>query len=97
MSSDRVRVTDWDKRAVSVLLISSIDATDVWLSSKLTLYETSFTWSSKCAASVFNISASLCWKQQDDLCASTLESVLEVEEGGQLLVRSSGVGTVIDG
>ncbi|XP_029689527.1 uncharacterized protein isoform X2 [Takifugu rubripes] len=50
------------------------DATDVWLSSTLTLHETSFTWSSICAASLFNISASLCWRLQDHLCTSTLGS-----------------------
>ncbi|XP_056896840.1 uncharacterized protein LOC130530028 isoform X1 [Takifugu flavidus] len=57
------------------------DATDVWLSSTLTLHETSFTWSSICAASLFNISASLCWRLQDHLCTSTLGSPrLKVEE-----------------
>lgn len=90
-------VIDWVKHAASVFLTSSADATDVWLSSTLTLHETSFTWSSKCAASLFNISASLCWRLHDHLCASTLESPrLKVEEGDQLLVRSSMV-SVIDG
>lgn len=80
-----------------MFLTSSADATDVWLSSTLTLHETSLTWSSKCAASLFNISASLCWRLQDHLCTSTLASPrLKVEEGEQLLVRFSMV-SVIDG
>lgn len=74
---------------------SSADAKDVWLSSTVVLYEASFTWSSICAASLYNISASLCWRLQDHQCISTLESPrLKVEEGGQLLVRSSMVSVI---
>lgn len=69
--------------------MSPADAADAWLSSTVTLYETSIKWNSKCPASDFNISASLCWRRHAHLCTSTLETSLKVEKGEQLLVRSS--------
>lgn len=74
----------------SVLLMSSADATDVWLSSTFKLYQASLVLELKCKASDFNISASLCWRQHDHLCTSTPETGLTGKEAGRNLVRSSG-------
>nr|APM87157.1 interleukin 17 receptor E [Larimichthys crocea] len=61
------------------------DVTDVWSSSNVTLYESHFTWRSKCPASDFSVSASLCWKQQEHLCTPVLNSTLKGEVRGELL------------
>ncbi|XP_032376889.1 uncharacterized protein LOC116692581 [Etheostoma spectabile] len=59
---------------------SLADVTDVWLSSEITLYESSLKWSSECPASDLRISASLCWRQHEHLCTPDLNSVLENEK-----------------
>ncbi|XP_070767040.1 uncharacterized protein [Enoplosus armatus] len=65
------------------------DVRDIWLSSKVTLYESSFSWSSKCPAGDLKISASLCWRQHEHLCTSVLNSTLKEKEGGANLIYST--------
>lgn len=64
----------------------SADATDVWRSSEVVLYETSLIWKSKCPASGLNISAALCWKLHEHLCTPSPSSELTEAGGGQHLV-----------
>ncbi|XP_076596211.1 uncharacterized protein LOC143326518 [Chaetodon auriga] len=65
------------------------DARDVWLSSEVTLYESSLTWKSVCPASDLKISASLCWRQHQHLCTPVPNSTLEEKEGGRYLIYST--------
>ncbi|XP_067448739.1 uncharacterized protein [Thunnus thynnus] len=61
---------------------SFTDVQDVWNSSSITQYESSFTWDTKCLASDLDISASLCWKQYEHLCTPVLNSTLEGKDNG---------------
>ncbi|XP_042265800.1 uncharacterized protein LOC121896155 isoform X2 [Thunnus maccoyii] len=61
---------------------SFTDVQDVWNSSDITRYESSFTWHTKCLASDLDISASLCWKQYEHLCTPVLNSTLEGKDNG---------------
>lgn len=81
----------------SVLLMSSADAADVWLSSTFRLFPASLVLELKCKASDFNISASLCWRQHDHLCTSTPETGLAGTAAERNIVRSSGRMSLTDG
>ncbi|XP_028438745.1 uncharacterized protein LOC114558745 [Perca flavescens] len=72
---------------------SLADVRDVWLSSEVTLYESSLKWSSECPASDLRISASLCWRQHEHLCTPELNSTLEKEkeDGPDLIYNTSAV------
>lgn len=69
----------------------STDVRDVWLSSEVILYERSLIWKSKCPASNLNISASLCWRQQEHLCTAAPNSTLVEDGGGNQLVCLAGL------
>ncbi|XP_071780640.2 uncharacterized protein LOC139931127 [Centroberyx gerrardi] len=58
---------------------------DVWLSSEVTLFESSVAWSSECPASYLKPSASLCWRQDTHICTPVLNSTLEEREDRQYL------------
>lgn len=66
------------------------DVKDVWDSSEVTMYETSFVWKSKCPASDLNISASLCWRQQEHSCIPVSDCALQ-NIGGELIHNTSAV------
>ncbi|XP_068609505.1 uncharacterized protein [Brachionichthys hirsutus] len=68
---------------------SFTDARDVWLSSKVTLFESSLTWQSACPARDLDISAALCWRQHEHLCTLVPNSTLEDKGGGQDLTYST--------
>ncbi|KAK5894900.1 hypothetical protein CesoFtcFv8_011544 [Champsocephalus esox] len=68
---------------------SHTDVRDVWLSSEVSLYESSLNWSSKCPASDLNISASLCWRQNEKLCTPVLNSTLEDRKIGLNLIYNT--------
>ncbi|XP_029291692.1 LOW QUALITY PROTEIN: uncharacterized protein LOC115010921 [Cottoperca gobio] len=71
---------------------SLADVRDVWLSSQVTLYESSLEWSSECPASDLKISASLCWRQHEHLCTPVLNFTLEEkEERPNLIYDTSAV------
>nr|XP_033485006.1 uncharacterized protein LOC117258322 [Epinephelus lanceolatus]XP_033485007.1 uncharacterized protein LOC117258322 [Epinephelus lanceolatus] len=65
---------------------SLTDFRDVWPSSEVTLYESSLKWSSECPASNLNVSASLCWRQNEHLCIPVLNSTLQDEDDGTNLI-----------
>ncbi|KAK9514863.1 hypothetical protein VZT92_025549 [Zoarces viviparus] len=68
------------------------DVGDIWLSSEVTLRESSLTWSSLCSASDLKISASLCWRQHEHLCTPVLNSSLEeTDDGPDLVYNTSAV------
>uniref|UniRef100_A0A3Q2XKD5 SEFIR domain-containing protein n=1 Tax=Hippocampus comes TaxID=109280 RepID=A0A3Q2XKD5_HIPCM len=64
----------------------SADAGDAWLSSAVTLYESSLTWSSVCPARGFPVSASLCWRLGPDVCVPSPDSALPAREDGTDLI-----------
>ncbi|XP_010794220.1 interleukin-17 receptor E [Notothenia coriiceps] len=68
---------------------SHTDARDVWLSSEVSLYESSLNWSSECPASDLNISASLCWRQNEKLCTPVLNSTLEDRKVGRNMIYNT--------
>uniref|UniRef100_A0A8C3AEW5 Interleukin 17 receptor E n=1 Tax=Cyclopterus lumpus TaxID=8103 RepID=A0A8C3AEW5_CYCLU len=68
------------------------DVGDIWLSSEVTLHESSVTWSSPCSAGDLELSASLCWRRQEHLCTPVLNSTLqEMEDGADLMYNTSAV------
>ncbi|XP_054653783.1 uncharacterized protein LOC129193484 isoform X2 [Dunckerocampus dactyliophorus] len=62
------------------------DAQDVWLSSEVQLFESSFTWSAPCPARDLKLFASLCWRHHEHLCSPLPNSTLEGNEDGQKLI-----------
>lgn len=58
-----------------------MDVRDVWLTSRVTLYQRRLEWRSPCLIS--NISASLCWMQHEQ-CTPALNSTLEKNPGPPL-------------
>ncbi|CAJ1084918.1 interleukin-17 receptor C [Xyrichtys novacula] len=67
------------------------DVSDVWLSSKLTPYKSYLQWSSKCPASFFQISASLCWRQHEHVCTPVFNFSLPESKDGNLRYNISAV------
>nr|XP_020466421.1 interleukin-17 receptor E isoform X2 [Monopterus albus] len=65
------------------------DVADVWLSSNVTLYDSSVIWHSLCPASDLKISASLCWRQHEQLCTPVLNSTLKGQEDGTSLIYNT--------
>ncbi|KAM3618866.1 uncharacterized protein V6R79_026106 [Siganus canaliculatus] len=64
------------------------DVKDVWDSSEVTMYKTRFVWKSKCPD--LNISASLCWRQQEHSCIPVSDSTLQ-SINGALTFNTSAV------
>ncbi|XP_061529547.1 interleukin-17 receptor E isoform X1 [Phycodurus eques] len=67
------------------------DVEDVWLSSEVTLYESSLIWSAECPARGLLIFASLCWRHHEHLCTPLLNSSLEGQEEGSTLIYNTSV------
>ncbi|XP_068454380.1 interleukin-17 receptor E [Clinocottus analis] len=68
------------------------DVRDVWLSSVVTLHESSVTWSSLCSAGDLNLSTALCWRQHEHLCTPFPNATLkETEDGADLIYNTSAV------
>ncbi|XP_061701522.1 interleukin-17 receptor E [Syngnathoides biaculeatus] len=68
------------------------DPGDVWLSSEVTLYESSLAWSSECPVRGLPIFASLCWRDRGHVCTPLPNSTLEAhEEGATLIYNTSAV------
>ncbi|KAG7228122.1 hypothetical protein INR49_013405 [Caranx melampygus] len=66
------------------------DVEDVWRSSELTTYPSSLQWSSVCSSSHLKISASLCWRQHEQLCTPVPNAThLEEEKNGPYLVYNT--------
>nr|XP_061802732.1 interleukin-17 receptor E-like [Nerophis lumbriciformis] len=64
---------------------------DVWLSSELTLYESSLTLSAECPARNFPIFTSLCWRIQQDFCTPIANSTLQARQQGPNLVYNTSL------
>lgn len=84
-------VVKWNLVVNICVHIPSTDVRDVWLSSKVVLYERKLIWKSKCPASNLNISASLCWRQHKHLCTAAPNSTLVEDGGGNQLVCLAGL------
>ncbi|XP_077427597.1 interleukin-17 receptor E [Vanacampus margaritifer] len=68
------------------------DVEDVWLSSGVTLYESTLIWSSECPARTFPVVASLCWRHPQHVCTSLPNSTLySWEDGSDLIFNISAV------
>nr|XP_019951503.1 PREDICTED: interleukin-17 receptor E-like [Paralichthys olivaceus] len=65
------------------------DVEDVWRSSEVIMYESVLKWSSECPVSSMNISALLCWKQDEHLCIPVLNSTLDRHENGPTLIYNT--------
>ncbi|CAG6021632.1 unnamed protein product, partial [Menidia menidia] len=70
---------------------SLTDFDDVLRASRVLLYRSQVTWTSKCPNSKLNVSASLCWKQHPHLCIPVINSTLEKKDGPTLVFNTSTV------
>ncbi|XP_077369328.1 interleukin-17 receptor E isoform X2 [Festucalex cinctus] len=68
------------------------DVGDVWLSSTVTLYESTLIWRSECPARTFPVVATLCWRRRQHVCTHLLNSTLDSwEDGSDLIFNISAV------
>ncbi|XP_077568183.1 interleukin-17 receptor E [Stigmatopora nigra] len=68
-----------------------LEVEDVWLSSELTVYESSLTLSTECPARYFPISTSLCWRIQENLCIPVANATLLAQQQGPNLVYNTSL------
>ncbi|XP_034027398.1 interleukin-17 receptor E [Thalassophryne amazonica] len=68
-----------------------VDVADVWLSSRIELYPSNLKWISECPASTLNVSAALCWRQNEQLCININSTLQQTENKHVTMYNTSAV------